>query len=187
MQKGVTVWLTGLSGAGKTTISRLVETELSKSGFRVEVLDGDEIRQYLSKELGFLKEDRQKNIERAAYVAKLLTRNDVIVLASFISPYQKLREYCRREIGSFIEVYVKCSLEECIRRDVKHLYKKALNGEIQHFTGISDTFEEPENPDIIVQTDRETPAESASRILDYLIRRQYIIYDSQSVDGKSSL
>lgn len=174
MQKGVTVWLTGLSGAGKTTISRLVEDRLKKSGIKVEVLDGDVIRQYLTVDLGFSKEDRQKNIERAAFVAKLLTRNDVIVLASFISPYRQMREFCRHEIGSFIEVFVKCPLKECIRRDVKGLYKKALHAEIGYFTGISDPYEEPENPDIVVETNRETPEESSAKILDYLVQHRYV-------------
>ncbi|RCW50870.1 adenylyl-sulfate kinase [Paenibacillus prosopidis] len=174
MQKGVTVWFTGLSGAGKTTISRLVETKLIESGIRVEAFDGDVVRRNLTADLGFSKEDRQKNIERVAFVAKLLTRNDVIVLASFISPYRQMRDYCRQEIGSFIEVFVKCSLAECIRRDVKGLYKKALNGEIPGFTGISDPFEEPDNPDIALDTEIEEPVESAAKIIEYLKQHRYI-------------
>ncbi|MGM0882792.1 MAG: adenylyl-sulfate kinase [Bacillota bacterium] len=174
MQKGVTVWFTGLSGTGKTTISRLVEAELIYSGIRVEALDGDVVRKNLTADLGFSKEDRQKNIERVAFVAKLLTRNDIIVLASFISPYRHMRDYSRQEIGSFIEVFVKCSLAECIRRDVKGLYKKALKGEIPCFTGISDPFEEPEKPDIVLDTEIETPAESAAKIIQYLMQHQYI-------------
>jgi adenylylsulfate kinase len=174
LQKGITVWFTGLSGAGKTTISKLVETELKKSKLKVEALDGDIVRQHLTADLGFSKEDRQKNIERVVFVAKLLTRNDIIVLASFITPYQQMRDYCRREIGSLVEVYVKCPLEKCIQRDVKGLYKKALNGEIRGFTGISDSFEEPINPEIIVETDQETAKESAAKVLAYLKQHRYI-------------
>ncbi|MDQ0897078.1 MULTISPECIES: adenylyl-sulfate kinase [unclassified Paenibacillus] len=174
MQKGVTVWFTGLSGAGKTTISGLVEAELRQSGKKVEALDGDVVRRNLTADLGFSKEDRFTNIQRVAYVATLLTRNDIIVLASFISPYQEMRDYCRKEIGSFIEVFVKCPLEECISRDVKGLYKKALKGEISHFTGITDHFEEPMNPDVVVETGVETPQESAAIIMAYLARNHYV-------------
>lgn len=174
LQKGVTVWFTGLSGAGKTTISQLVEAELRKSGVKVETLDGDRVRQHFTADLGFSREDRQKNMERVAFVAKLLTRNDVVVLASFVSPYRQMRDYCRQEIGSFIEVFVKCPLEECIRRDVKGLYRKALQGEIKNFTGISDPFEEPENPEIVVETDRTTPDECAAGIVAYLERHGYV-------------
>jgi adenylylsulfate kinase len=174
LQKGVTVWFTGLSGAGKTTISGLVEAELRQSGKKVEALDGDVVRRNLTADLGFSKEDRFTNIQRVAYVAKLLTRNDIIVLASFISPYQEMRDYCRKEIGSFIEVFVKCPLEECISRDVKGLYKKALKGEISHFTGITDHFEEPMNPDVVVETGVETPQESAAIIMAYLARNHYV-------------
>lgn len=138
------------------------------------MLDGDVVRRHLTADLGYSREDRQKNIERAVYVAKLLTRNDVIVLASFISPYQQMRNYCREEIGSFIEVFIKCSLEECIRRDVKGLYKKALNGEIKHFTGITDPFEEPQSPEMIIETDRVTPEESAAKIIAFLEEHRYI-------------
>lgn len=172
--RGVTIWFTGLSGAGKSTICGLVEAELIKKGMKVEVLDGDIVRKQLSADLGFSKEDRKKNIERAAFVAKLLSRNGVIVLASFICPYQEMREYCRKEIQSYIEVFVKCPLEECIRRDVKELYKKALAGEIQSFTGITDPFEEPSNPDIIVETDHEQPLESAAKIMSFLQRHQFL-------------
>lgn len=173
-KKGVTIWLTGLSGAGKTTISRLLEYYLIKLKVRVEALDGDEIRKHISDGLGFTREDRQKNIERVAYLCKLLTRNDVIVIASFISPYLEMRNYCREEIGSFVEVYVKCPLEECVRRDVKGLYSKARRGEIQNFTGISDPYEEPRNPDIIVDTARESPQDCAFKILAYLVKEGYL-------------
>lgn len=168
MQKGVTVWFTGLSGAGKTTISRHVKEKLTIENYNVEMLDGDVVRQQLTSDLGFSKQDRQKNIERIAFVAKVLTRNDIIVLATFISPYQSMRDYCREEIESFVEVYVKCSLEECIRRDVKGLYKKALNQEIEQFTGISDPFEAPEQPNLVLNTEQESIEESVTKVIDYL-------------------
>jgi adenylylsulfate kinase len=174
LQKGVTLWFTGLSGSGKTTISRLVENELKSTGINVEPLDGDILRKHVTSELGYSKSDRQKNIKLASYVAKILTRNNIIVLASFISPYKSMRDYCQKEIGSFLEIYVKCSIEECIRRDVKGLYKKALNGDIQRFTGISDPFEEPEKPDLILDTDKETAGESASKVVSYLRDKGYI-------------
>lgn len=177
MQKGVTVWLTGLSGAGKTTISRLVEAELQKKKIKVETLDGDIFRKNFASDLGFSKGERQKNIERASFIAKLLTRNDVIVLASFISPYRQIRDFCRGEIGNYVEVYVKCPIEECIRRDVKGLYQKALNGEIQNFTGISDPFEEPEKPELVLETNRESAEECASKILNYLKQHRYLEID----------
>jgi adenylylsulfate kinase len=174
LQKGVTVWFTGLSGSGKTTISKIVERELKNRQIRHEILDGDVVRQNLTADLGFSKEDRQKNIERVSFLAKLLTRNDVIVLASFISPYRQMRDYARQEIDSFIEVFVKCSLEECTRRDVKGLYKKALNGEIPKFTGVSDPFEEPNQPELIVNTEQETAEQSARKVIDYLKQNNYI-------------
>lgn len=174
MQKGVTIWLTGLSGSGKTTISRLVEYRVKQHGFKAELLDGDEVRRNLTTHLDFSKEDRQNNNKIVTYVAKLLSRNNIIVLTSLISPYQELRDYARKEITNFIEVYVKCPLEECINRDVKGLYKKALNGEISSFTGISDPFEEPKYPEIIVETNNETAEESAEKIIKYLIDFRYL-------------
>jgi adenylylsulfate kinase len=174
LQKGVTLWFTGLSGSGKTTISRLVEKKLKSASINVEPLDGDILRHHITSELGFSKSDRQKNLERAAYIAKILTRNDIIVLASFISPYKSMRDYCKKEVGSFVEIYVKCSIEECIRRDVKGLYKKALNGEIERFTGISDPFEQPEKPDLVLETDKETARESAAKVVSYLRDKGYI-------------
>ncbi|WP_407669437.1 adenylyl-sulfate kinase [Paenibacillus ehimensis] len=174
MSGGATVWFTGLSGAGKTTVCRLVEEKLASAGIPVERLDGDVVRQQLCADLGFSREDRFRNIERVTYVAKLLTRNRVIVLASFISPHRSMRDYVRREIAPFIEVYVKCSLEECIRRDGKGLYRKAINGEIAHFTGISDPYEEPEQPELVVDTERETEDASATKVVEYLVARGYI-------------
>lgn len=173
-QKGVTIWLTGLSGAGKTTISIPLEAELKKRGLKVERLDGDIVRQGLTRDLGFSKEDRDKNIERVTFVARLLTRNDVIVICSFISPYRERRAKSREEIGSFIEVYVECPLEECIRRDVKGMYAKALAGEIENFTGVSDPYEEPENPEIVCHTAEETVDQSVAKIIAYLEEHGYI-------------
>ncbi len=164
-QKGFTLWFTGLSGAGKTTLARLVETELSVRGHKVEVLDGDVIRTNLSKGLGFSKEDRDTNIRRIGFVCNLLTRNDVVAIAAAISPYREVRDELRRDIGSFVEVYVKCPIEVLAERDVKGLYKKALAGEIKNFTGVDDPYESPLAAEVIVETDTETPEESAARII----------------------
>ncbi len=176
MQKGIALWFTGLSGAGKTTISRIVEKKLKTLGFRVQSLDGDEVRRHLAFDLGFSYEDRMTNIRRAAFVAKLLTEHQIIVLASFITPYQEMRDYCRKQIGSYAEIYVKCSLEECIRRDVKGLYKQALAGKIKHFTGISDPFEEPKHPDLILHSDQTEPEDCADEVIHFLKKHQYIQY-----------
>ncbi|MFN2399277.1 MAG: sulfate adenylyltransferase [Gemmatimonadaceae bacterium] len=174
MRKGVTVWFTGLSGSGKTTIAKRVETILHEMGAAVERLDGDVVRQSLTRDLGFSKEDRDKNIERVTFVAKLLTRNGTIVLASFISPYKETREYSRREIGEYVEVYVRASLDTLLERDVKGLYRKALAGEIQGFTGVNDPYEEPENPAVICDTDHETVEESVAKVIAFLEKAGYI-------------
>jgi len=173
-QRGVTVWFTGLSGAGKTTISREVERELRAAAYRVEVLDGDAVRQNLTRGLGFTKEDRDENIRRIGFVAHLLTRNGVIVLVSAISPYRDVRDEVRQRVGDFIEVYVNAPLEVCEERDGKGLYQKARAGELKGFTGIDDPYEPPLNPDVECRTDQEEPAESAARVLRALRARGYI-------------
>jgi adenylyl-sulfate kinase len=166
--EGFTVWLTGLSGAGKTTIALELERELRARNLRVERLDGDTVREGLTRDLGFSKEDRDKNIERVTFVAKLLSRNGVGVIASFISPYREARQKVREETTNFIEVYVNAPLETCMERDVKGMYAKALAGQIKNFTGIDDPYEVPENPAVTVYTDRETVEESVARILSHL-------------------
>ncbi|MBA4494475.1 adenylyl-sulfate kinase [Paenactinomyces guangxiensis] len=174
-QKGIALWLTGLSGAGKTTIAYLVGQRLKNDHHvRVQVLDGDLLRKVFSKDLGFTREDRFRHIERAAFIAKLLIEHGVITIASFITPYQEMRDYCRKQIGSFAEIYIKCPLSECIERDVKGLYKKALKGKIPYFTGISDPYEEPVNPDLVIETATESPDESAERVIHFLGRKGYI-------------
>lgn len=173
-QQGFTLWFTGLSGSGKTTLAKLVERELRARGLKVERLDGDIVRQSLSRDLGFTKEDRDKNIERVTFVAKLLTRNGVTVLTSFISPYRDVRARSREEIGNFVEVYCKAPLGVLIERDVKGLYTKALRSEIENFTGISDPYEEPLHPEIICETDKENPEESAAKIMARLEESGYI-------------
>ena len=174
-QQGFTVWFTGLSGAGKTTISDAIEPVLRERGItKLEKLDGDVVRTHLSKGLGFSKEDRDTNIRRIGWVAEVLTRNGVCVLASAISPYREIRDEVRRNVGDFVEVYVKCSIPELTRRDVKGLYQKALNGEIKNFTGISDPYEEPLHPDVVVDTEAEELAESVARVLARLEEKGYV-------------
>jgi len=163
--QGFTVWFTGLSGSGKTALALKLEQVLRERGLKVERLDGDIVRKALTRDLGFSKEDRDMNIERVSFVAQLLTRNGVAVLSSFISPYRERREKSRAEIGNFVEVYCKASLDALVERDVKGLYKKALAGEIQGFTGVSDPYEEPENPEVVVETDKETIEESLAKIV----------------------
>jgi adenylylsulfate kinase len=174
MTKGYTLWLTGLSGAGKTTIAVALERELRERGARVERLDGDTVREGLTRDLGFSKEDRDKNIERVSFVAKLLSRNEVGVIASFISPYRAARDKVRQETTNFIEVYVAAPLEVCESRDVKGLYAKARAGQIPQFTGIDDPYEEPLSPEILVNTDQQSLEESVAQILAYLESRDLI-------------
>ena len=173
-QKGFTLWFTGLSGAGKSTLANHVAKELRHRGVKVEILDGDEVRTNLSKGLGFSKEDRDTNIKRIGYVCKLLTRNGVVAISAAISPYREIRDYNREQIGHFIEVYVKCSIEELTRRDVKGLYKKALAGEIKNFTGVSDPYEAPLHPEITVDSERQGEAESLRTILEYLEQQGWV-------------
>lgn len=173
-QKGFTLWFTGLPCSGKSAVADRVAEILRAHNLKVERLDGDVVRKSLCRDLGFSKKDRDENIRRVAFVAKLLTRNGVAVLTSFISPYREIRDEARREIGEFIEVYVKCPLEVCMSRDVKGMYKKAIRGEIKEFTGISDPYEEPVNPELVLETDRETLDESARKVLDYLKKSGYL-------------
>ena len=173
-QKGFTLWFTGLSGSGKTTLAKALEPELRHRGLKVERLDGDIVRESLTKDLGFSKEDRDSNIERVTFVAKLLTRNGVAVLASFISPYIERRDKSRQEVGSFVECYVECPVEALIERDVKGLYKKALAGEIKNFTGISDPYEPPPNPEITVNSATQTLEESTAIVLKGLEELGYL-------------
>ena len=174
MSRGLTLWFTGLSGAGKSTLAGHVSQELRRRGLNVEILDGDEVRTNLSKGLGFSKEDRDTNIKRIGYVCKLLTRNGVVAISAAISPYREVRDYNRQQIGNFIEIYVTCSIEELTRRDVKGLYKKALAGEIRNFTGISDPYEAPVNPEITIDSEQEREPESVKHILEYLEQHEWI-------------
>jgi adenylyl-sulfate kinase len=174
MNNGFTLWFTGLPCSGKTTVAEIVAPAIRARGLNVEVLDGDVVRQGLSKELGFSKRDRDIHIRRIGFVSKLLSRNGVAVIASFVSPYRVIRDELRQEIGNFVEVYVKCPVEVCIERDVKGMYKKALAGEIENFTGISDPYEEPENPEIVIETDKEPPEESAQKVMSTLEKLGYV-------------
>ena len=173
-QKGFTAWFTGLPCSGKTTVADRVAEVLRERGLRVERLDGDIVRKGLTSDLGFSKEDRDENIKRVTYVAKLLTRNDVAVLATFVSPYRERRAKTREEIGSFVEIYTRCPVEVCIERDEKGMYKKALAGEIKNFTGIDDPYEEPEDPELTLDTDRTTVEECVRKVLDYLEENGYV-------------
>lgn len=179
--KGVTIWFTGLSGAGKSTLSEALTRHFQAQGRNVEVLDGDEVRTHLSKGLGFSREDRDTNIKRIAYVCKLLTRNGALCISAAIAPYGEARAWARQEIGNFVEIYVKCPLEVCRERDVKGLYKLVDEGKIQHFTGVDDPYEEPENPDLVVETNRQTIDESVATILAKLVELGYLAA-AQSAD-----
>ncbi len=168
---GVTVWFTGLPCSGKTTVSQLVYERLQSVGTKVELLDGDIVRQRLTKGLGFSKEDRDENIRRIGYVCHLLTRNGVIAIAAAISPYRAVRDEIRNLIHSFLEVYVDCPLEVCKQRDIKGMYRRALAGELPHFTGVSDPYEKPPHPDLVLRTNEETPEESARKVLRLLLKQ----------------
>ncbi|HKE25665.1 MAG TPA: adenylyl-sulfate kinase [Bryobacteraceae bacterium] len=180
MHKGFTLWFTGMSGAGKSTISGLLEARLRGLGAKVEVLDGDVVRTHLSKGLGFSKEDRDENIRRIGFVCRLLSRNGIIAIAAAISPYRAVREQVRQTIDNFVEVYVECPVEVLAERDVKGLYKKALAGEIPQFTGVSDPYEPPAAPEVTVNSARETPEQSVERIWATLESLGLISFDRSS-------
>jgi adenylylsulfate kinase len=182
MNTGFTIWFTGLSGSGKSTLSDVIEQRLKAHGRNVEVLDGDIVRTHLSKGLGFSREDRDTNIKRIAFVCSLLTRNGVACISAAISPYRDTRDWARKEIGNFVEVYVKCPLEVCRQRDVKGLYKLAYEGKIKEFTGVSDPYEEPIHPELIVETDKETVEESVERIFARLTELGYLESEDEHED-----
>jgi len=173
-QRGVTLWFTGLSGAGKTTITQALEKKLRESGYGIEVLDGDVVRTNLTKGLGFSKADRDENIRRIGFVSHLLTRHGVIVLVSAISPYRDIREEVRQKISNFVEIFVNAPLAVCEGRDVKGLYQKARKGEIKGFTGIDDPYEEPLNSEVECRTDLESLEESVAKVWAKLIELGYV-------------
>ena len=174
MDQGFTLWFTGLSGAGKSTLANLVAAELKQRQHRVEILDGDEVRTNLSKGLGFSKEDRDINIRRIGYVCHLLARNGVIAISAAISPYRDIRDEVRKQHDRFVEVFVRCTLDKLVERDVKGLYKKALAGEIKSFTGVSDPYEEPLNPELVVDSSVETVDQSLRKLVGRLEELNYI-------------
>nr|WP_268760211.1 adenylyl-sulfate kinase [Bacillus sp. FJAT-28004] len=167
-QHGSVIWFMGLSGAGKTTTARHVAAELLQQGRHVELLDGDELRETICKGLGFSREERIENIKRIVYVAKLLSRNSVDVLVSAITPYQEMRDYARSQLPGFVEIYVQCPLGECERRDVKGLYAKARNGDLRQFTGVSDPFEVPQSPDIVIDTATASLQDNGDAVIGWL-------------------
>ncbi len=171
---GFVIWLTGLPGSGKTTIASALLPRLKNLGLKVEIFDGDEVRRELSPDLGFTKRDRELHARRVAYLAKLLARNGVVAIVSLISPYRSFREFARNHIGSFVEVYVKASLDTCIKRDPKGLYKKAMRGEITDLTGLQDPYEEPLNPEVAVETEQESVDKSVDKILAALHQIGYL-------------
>ncbi|MCD6509152.1 MAG: adenylyl-sulfate kinase [Thermoprotei archaeon] len=169
--RGAVIWFTGLPGSGKTTVAKGVMRRLKEMGYKVELLDGDEVRKWLSPEAGFTREDRERHLIRVAHVAKLLARNGVLALCSFVSPYRYVRQRVRgiiEEEAPFVEVYVRCSLNECMRRDPKGLYKRALRGEIKHMTGVDDPYEEPLKPEVIVDTEHESISTCVVKVLNKL-------------------
>jgi adenylylsulfate kinase len=181
MEKGYTIWFTGLPSSGKTTVSlKLVEILRERGLKKIEILDGDVVRTNLSKGLGFSKEDRDTNIKRIAFVCHLLSRNGAVAIGAAISPYREIRDYARNMIGDFVEVYVKCPVKVCAERDPKGNYEKAFKGEIKGFTGVDDPYEEPLNPEVILETDKETVEESAMKIVRKLEEMGYIPADGDS-------
>jgi adenylyl-sulfate kinase len=181
---GFTIWFTGLPCSGKSTISVILEEAIRKERGMIEILDGDVIRTNLSKGLGFSREDRETNLMRIAFVCNLLTRNGVPAIAAAISPFENVREATREMIGDgYVEVYTRCSIEACIERDVKGMYKKALAGEIKGFTGVDDPFDEPTDSEVICDTDKETPEESAAKILQYLRDKGFLPATAPAENG----
>ena len=174
MNTGFTIWFTGLSGSGKSTLSEVIEQRMKALGRNVEVLDGDIVRTHLSKGLGFSREDRDTNIKRIGFVCNLLTRNGVICISAAIAPYRDARDWASKEIGNFVEVYVRCPIDVCRQRDVKGLYKLVDEGKIKNFTGVDDPYEEPLHPELIVETDKETVDESVARIFAKLTQLGYL-------------
>ena len=181
MHKGCVVWFTGLSGAGKSTVSRLVAERLRAQGAKVELLDGDEVREHLSKGLGFSQADRDQNIRRIGFVCQLLSRNGVIAIAAAISPYRAVRDELRTRIPDFVEVYAECPLDVLVARDAKGLYRKALAGEIAQFTGVSDPYEPPAEPEVTIHSAEETPHQSADRIWATLERLGLVSFDRSAL------
>jgi len=173
-QTGFTLWFTGLPCSGKSAVADRVAAILKDRGLRVERLDGDIVRRELTRDLGFSKKDRDENIRRVTFVTKLLSRNGVAVLTSFISPYREMRDHARQEATNFLEVYAKCPVDVCMQRDVKGMYQKAIRGEIKEFTGVSDPYEEPLNPEIVLETDKETLEQSVDKVLAKLGELGYI-------------
>ena len=173
-ERGVVIWFTGLSGSGKTTIAHVVEDKLVEGGVPVEILDGDVVRENLSKGLGFSKEDRDINIRRIAFVAHLLQRNGTFVITAAISPYRAIREEARAMCKDFVEVFADAPLDVCEGRDVKGLYAKARAGEIKGFTGVDDPYEPPSGPEVVCHTDRESVEESAQKVIDKLVELKYL-------------
>ncbi len=166
--KGIVIWLTGLPCSGKTTISKELEKYFKEKNLPIQRLDGDVVRETISKDLGFSKKDRDINIERLSYVAQMLSENGVNVVSAFVSPYQEVRDFARELCENFVEVYVKCDIEECKRRDVKGMYEKALKGEIKDFTGVDDPYEPPKNPEVVVDTEKEEIEKSVEKIIEFI-------------------
>jgi len=167
-KKGLVIWFTGLPCSGKTTVSEELAKYFRENKLKVQILDGDVLRKTISKDLGFSKKDRDKNIERVTYIARMLSNHGVNVIVAFVSPYRAMRRFARKICPNFAEVYLKCSLEECKRRDTKGMYKKALRGEIEDFTGVQDPYEEPQRPEVVLKTDIHTLEKSLLRLVNFL-------------------